>query len=185
MRCTLSEFSNKLVKQQKHLIFCLGHISLYSESAAWLPDLCLDRNETDKNRKAPPTVILCHTLSRVWSSRLWARSSKNEIQGYIGRPYFSVHLHFEVSATQWASEGYIRVFENALCSTVKENGWCLPISGVISTLPVCGFLAATRAPSEFCHRAEIDDRFIYIFFMRMIALLSLDVSSLFRSNMQG
>jgi len=38
IHCTLREFSNKFLKQQKHLIFCLDHVSLYSESAAWLPD---------------------------------------------------------------------------------------------------------------------------------------------------
>ena len=46
IHCKLSEFSNKLLKQQEHLIFCLDHVSLYSESAAWLPDPCLDRDKS-------------------------------------------------------------------------------------------------------------------------------------------
>jgi len=29
-----------------NFIFCLDHISLYNESAAWLPDPCLDRDES-------------------------------------------------------------------------------------------------------------------------------------------
>jgi len=47
----LSERSNKLLKQQKNnFIFILDHVSLYSESAAWLPDPFLDRDKSDRNR---------------------------------------------------------------------------------------------------------------------------------------
>jgi len=35
---------------KKLVIFCLDHVSLYSESAAWLPDPCLDRDESKGNR---------------------------------------------------------------------------------------------------------------------------------------
>jgi len=43
-------FEQISITAKNNLILCLDHISLYSESAAWLPDLCFDRDESDGNQ---------------------------------------------------------------------------------------------------------------------------------------
>jgi len=76
-------------------------VSLYSESAAWLPDPCFDRVESDGN---PPTIVVCHTLPGIWGSRFWAGSFEKWDQGYHVRPCFSVHYVMILCAWENDSE---------------------------------------------------------------------------------
>ena len=69
IHCTLSEFLNKLVKQQKQLYFLFRHISLYSESSVWLPDSLWDRDESNEKSLSLPTIALRHFLPSVWGRR--------------------------------------------------------------------------------------------------------------------
>jgi len=45
----IERISEQIAKTAKAISFS-DDISLYSESAAWLPDSCLDRDKTDRNR---------------------------------------------------------------------------------------------------------------------------------------
>jgi len=77
-------------KSKNKFIFCLGRISLYSESAAWLPDLCLDWDETNGIAKPSYCVIPYQAFEAADFEQDLPR---NEIKGTIWGHVFSVHLH--------------------------------------------------------------------------------------------
>jgi len=55
IHCTLSEFLNKLLKEQKQLHF---HISLYNESAAWLSEFRWGRIRQESLKLGPPSYCV-------------------------------------------------------------------------------------------------------------------------------
>jgi len=71
-----------------HLILCLEHISLCSESAAWLPDPCLNRDEpTGIAMLRPPSCCVIPYSRQQVLSKIF----KKWDQGYNVWPCFSVH----------------------------------------------------------------------------------------------
>jgi len=66
-----------------HDITPLSHIHRCSEPATWLPDPCLDRDESDGSHHAPPTIVLCHTLSAFEAAGFGQDFPRNEIKGTL------------------------------------------------------------------------------------------------------